>query len=342
MSITLSIVVPCFNSAEYMGGSIDSLLIEGTDDVEVVIVNDGSSDATAGIADDYAARYPGRVRAVHKENGGHGSAINAGLAVARGTYFKVLDSDDWLDPEAYREALALLRTWVRRDEPVDLLITNFVYEKQGKKRCQSVNYKRALPRNRVLGWPDVRSFLPWQPMLMHSMIYRTELLRDFGLDVPENCFYVDNYVAFAPLPKVRTLYYLEVDLYRYFIGRSDQSVNEKVMLSRIDQQLRVNRILIQSLSDARQKGIPWRLDRYMVNYATMVSTVSSALLIRDGSDAALQVKADLWDEIRAIDADVYRDMRRLPLGLAVSSHGKAATATVRYGYHIAHRIFGFN
>ena len=152
MSISLTIAVPCYNSEEYMRTSIDSLLWDWAPDVEVVIVNDGSKDGTARIADEYAQRYPDRVRVVHKVNGGHGSAINAGLEVARGAYFKVLDSDDWLDEGAFRRTLDLIRGWIANESAVDLLITNFVYEKQGKRNKQSVNYRRALPRSRTLGW----------------------------------------------------------------------------------------------------------------------------------------------------------------------------------------------
>ncbi len=342
MSISLTIAVPCFNSEEYMGTSIDSLLKEWAPDVEVVIVNDGSKDGTARIADEYVQRYPDRVRAVHKVNGGHGSAINAGLEVARGAYFKVLDSDDWLDEDAYRRTLDLIRGWIANESAVDLLITNFVYEKQGKRNKQSVNYRRALPRNRTLGWHQVRSFLPWQYMLMHSMIYRTELLRECQLQVPEHSFYVDNYFAFVPLPHVQSLYYLDVDLYRYFIGRDDQSVNEKVMISRIDQQININLKLVEALSGARKVGLPYRLERYMIDYVNLISTVSSTLLVREGSDVSVRKKGELWQAIDAIDAELSLEMRARALGKIVSADGPASERTIRAGYHVSRLVVGFN
>ena len=79
---------------------------------------------------------------------------------------------------------------------------------------------------------------------MHSVMYRTKLLRECGLELPKHTFYVDNIFVYHPLPHVKYLYYLNVNFYRYFIGRSDQSVNESVMIGRIDQQLKVNRIMI--------------------------------------------------------------------------------------------------
>ena len=95
----LSIAIPCYNSEAYMGKCVDSLL-EGGDDVEIIIVNDGSADRTGEIAEDYVRRYPGIVKAVHQENGGHGAAVNAGIENAGGLFFKVVDSDDWVKKEA--------------------------------------------------------------------------------------------------------------------------------------------------------------------------------------------------------------------------------------------------
>ena len=129
----LSITVPCYNSQDYMEKCVDSLLAGG-DDVEILIVDDGSADDTGRIADAYAARFPHIVRAIHQENGGHGEAVNVGLANASGLYFKVVDSDDWVNPEAYQVVMDTLEELTRGPQTLDMLITNFVYEKQGAAR----------------------------------------------------------------------------------------------------------------------------------------------------------------------------------------------------------------
>ena len=125
----LSIAVPCYNSQAYMRKCIDSLL-EGGEDVEILVVDDGSSDETAQIADEYAEKYPTIVKAIHQENGGHGEAVNTGIRNASGIYFKVVDSDDWVQKEAYLEILSTLSMFVKGSYTVDMLISNFVYEKQ--------------------------------------------------------------------------------------------------------------------------------------------------------------------------------------------------------------------
>ena len=111
----LSIAIPCYNSEAYMRRCIDSLL-PGGDEVEILIVDDGSAkDRTGEIADEYEANYPGICRAIHQENGGHGEAVNAGLRAASGVYFKVVDSDDWVNEDAYRQVLEVLRQFVYGD-----------------------------------------------------------------------------------------------------------------------------------------------------------------------------------------------------------------------------------
>ena len=126
----LTITVPSYNSEAYLDRCMATLL-PGGDEVEILIVDDGSTDRTAEIADEYERKYPGICRAVHQENGGHGEAVNAGIRNATGLYFKVVDSDDWVNEEAYAKILHTLGELVRGPETVDMLISNFVYEKQG-------------------------------------------------------------------------------------------------------------------------------------------------------------------------------------------------------------------
>ena len=142
----LSIAVPCYNSQDYMEKCVDSLL-KGGEDVEILIVDDGSKDATAEIADAYEKKYPTIVRAIHQENAGHGGAVNTGIANATGLYFKVVDSDDWVDEDAYHQILDKLKEIVGGSRTLDMFISNFVYEKQGAKHKKVMRYTKQLPQN---------------------------------------------------------------------------------------------------------------------------------------------------------------------------------------------------
>lgn len=334
----LSVAVPCYNSAAYMRHCIDTLLTGG-EEVEILIVNDGSTkDNTAEIADEYQARYPGRCKAVHKENGGHGDAVMHGLRAATGFYFKVVDSDDWVDEAALKRVLDALR--ILRDKGVDLVVANYVYEKEGVAHKHVVRYGNALPQERILTWEEVGSFRVGQYMLMHALIYRRQLLLDSGLELPKKTFYVDNLYAYQPLPLVKTLYYIDADLYRYYIGRSDQSVNESIMISRIDQQIRVNKMMMQVYATAE---IPTRRERrYMLKHLEIVTTVSSILLVKGGSEEQLAKKQQLWDEMKRDYPKVYRQLRRRPLGVALNLPGKLGRKFMLFGYAVSQRIFGFN
>ena len=123
----LTITVPSYNSEAYLDRCMATLL-PGGDEVEILIVDDGSTDRTAEIADEYERKYPNIVRAIHKENGGHGDAVTTGIRNATGLFFKVVDSDDSLAPEAYKQVLDFLRRIVKKNHELDMLISNFVYD----------------------------------------------------------------------------------------------------------------------------------------------------------------------------------------------------------------------
>lgn len=335
----LSIVVPCYNSQDYMCRCIDSLL-PGGDDVEILIVNDGSKDRTAAIAEEYQYKYNSIVRAIHQPNKGHGGAVNTGIQKATGQYIKIVDSDDWVDKGAYTKILKTLKDFSKNNSHVDMLVSNFVYEKDGKRNKKVMRYDGILPEGSSFTWEQVGRFRMGQYILMHSVIYRTEFLRDCGLSLPEHTFYVDNLYAYVPLPYVKTLYYLNVDFYRYYIGREDQSVNESVMLRRIDQQLRVNMLMLEQvrLEDITNKS----LRRYMTNYLEIITAISSILLIRSGDPEDLEKMNDLWYKIKQQGPLLYRRLRWCFIGNLIHLPGKVGRRITVFAYQVTQRIVGFN
>ena len=338
----LSFAVPCYNSAAYMRKCVDSLL-KGGEDVEILIVDDGSTDETARIADEYEKEHPSVVRAIHKENGGHGSAVNAGIENAQGLYFKVVDSDDWVKEEAYRKILETLKSLTGGEKVLDMLVSNFVYEKLGQERHKVMRYRHAMPVDRIFGWDEGKHFHKGQYILMHSVIFRTRLLKECGLKLPEHTFYVDNLYVFEPLPYVKNMYYLDVNFYRYYIGRADQSVNEEIMISRIDQQLKVNKLMIDYLVDKKQELLKnKRQYQYMRNYLEIITTVSSILLIRADTKESLQMKKELWQYLKGKDRKLYLWMRNGIMGSAMNLPGRGGRKISVESYKICQRIFKFN
>lgn len=335
----LSIAIPCYNSQDYMERCIKSLL-PGGDDVEILVVDDGSQDMTPEIADAYQKKYPGIVRAIHQTNGGHGEAVNTGLANAQGLYFKVVDSDDWVDLESYEKILGTLRDIVGSTHTLDMLISNFVYEKEGSKHKKVMKYTSSLVQDKIFTWNDVRHMRKGQYLLMHSVIYRTKLLRECGLHLPRHTFYVDNLYVYEPLPHVKTMYYLDVDFYRYYIGRDDQSVNETVMIQRIDQQIKVNKIMVDSYDLWK---IPnKKLRKYMFNYLEIITVISTVLLIRSGTAENLEKKRELWSYIKQSDLRLFHRLRNGIMGNTMNLPGKSGRRISVAAYKIAQKVVGFN
>ncbi len=337
----ITFAIPCYNSADYMDACIESLLPCG-EDAEIIIVDDGSTkDDTPAKADEWAGRYPTIIKAIHQENGGHGEAVNTGLRNASGLYYKVVDSDDWLDHDALMQLMDLIRRLhAIEDEAVDLIIANYVYEHVEDGTQTPIRYEGILPKDRIFCWDEVGTFLPSQNLLMHSLIYRTQVLRDSKINLPKHTFYVDNIFAYVPLPSVKTLYYLDIDLYRYFIGREDQSVNEAVMVSRIEQQLAITRIMIDSVDLSQVESKP--LVRYMISYLAMMMTICSIFTVLSDRPDKLELKAGIWNYLKQHDEKLYRRVRYGARGLGSNLPGPLGRRTSVGFYHIAQRLFKFN
>ena len=337
----VSFVVPCYNSSAYMDRCLESLLI-GASDVEVIIVDDGSTrDDTAAKADAWADRYPGIVKVIHQTNKGHGGAVMAGLSAATGEYLIVVDSDDWLDRGALETLLDKLRTLVTSEQPVDLVVTNYVYEHAALNRSKVVRFRGAMPQNRVFRWADVGFFGPGQNLMIHATVFRTQVLRDCGLQLPEHTFYVDNIFVYVPLPYVKTLYYLPVNLYRYYIGREDQSVNQRVLVRQLDQQMRVTDFMVDAVKLPDDVPEP-RHAKFMREVLGAIVAASSGIAVSAGTPEALAMRAAMWAHLHAVDPALAKLIRRQPLVFATNLPGRAGQAFTAAGYRFAHWVYPFN
>lgn len=335
----LSVVVPSYNSEAYLDRCLETL-VNYDNQLEVIIVNDGSTDRTAEIAQQWVEKHPCCVRVVHQENKGHGGAVNAGIAAATGLYLKVVDSDDWVNREAMRTALKELQHSVAIGENVDMLVTNFVYEKQGRDRKVVMRFRNALPVRKTVGWDGLGTLRYEQYLLMHAVTFRTQVLRDSRVKLPEKTFYVDFVFTFVPLPYVKTIRYIDVDLYRYFIGREDQSVNEKVMITRTDQLQRVNNELVDHMP-LREQLDP-KLFRYMIHYLRINFASLSVFLALAGGEEHLRQREALWKKVKTERPDIYRPLATGLLGRGISIPGRLGGLIAVAGYRISTAILGFN
>ncbi len=333
----LTVTVPCYNSQDYVKNCIDSLLVGG-ERVEIIIINDGSTDTTGEIADEYARKYPDIIKVIHQENGGHGEGINQGIKHATGRYFKVVDSDDTLSDDfpAFLDALQRCEN----EGGVDLAITNYYYVHSDSVGDRSINYSNALPKERIFEWSDTRRFRTHQMLTIHSCTFRTELLRSWDEPLPKKVFYEDNLMICKTLPRVKKMYYLPVDLYRYWIGRPDQSVQESVAMKRYSHQILVTeKSFVACDLDSTKEP---KLKKYLKHELFLmfgISIMFARLNKSDETDAAVR---KMWKNCRLHNrkwANYYR--YRSPLAL-ICIGGKFGRALTIFFYRIANKIVRFN
>lgn len=329
----LTITVPCYNSQAYMRTCIESLL-KGGDRVEIIVINDGSKDDTGKIGDEYAAAYPNIVKVVHQENGGHGAGINQGLAHATGKYFKVVDSDDCVSDDfvSFLDQLEKIET--------DLMVTNYYYVHHDGVGDKAIRYANALPENQVFTWNEVKRFLPHQLLTIHSCTFRTECMRKSGMNLPLHTFYEDNLMVCTVLPYVEKLYYMDINLYRYTIGREGQSVAQAATMRNYRHQLLVAEECFAAVERANPQNK--NLKQHLKHELFMmfgIATIFSRLNDTDEADANLK---KMWDNCAAMNAKKADYYRKRTVLAFVNIPGSAGRKVVKSVYAFSHKIVRFN
>lgn len=330
----LSITVPCYNSEEYMERCIESLLTGG-ERVEIIIVNDGSKDTTGAIADAYAAKYPTIVRVIHQENQGHGGGINNGLKAASGKYFKVVDSDDAVNLEAYTRYLdALEKT------DADMVVTNYVYTHDDSSLDKAIKYNNVFPDGKLVGWDKTHRFGPTQYLTIHSVTYKREKMLESGLNLPLHLFYEDNLMVFTVLPYIESILYLNADLYLYTIGRDGQSVQESIIMKRYRHQIEASKRLFiaHHLGDIKNK----KLRRYMYHELVMLLLIASVFGRLNKTAVAEEDVQNMWKECAEFDKKYAHRIKRSSLAAWVNMRGKFGRDIGIALYRFAHKVVNFN
>lgn len=256
----LSVVVPSYNASKYLDFNLQSFLRPSVPEkLEVIVVDDGSTDDTARIADAYHEKYPETIKVIHKENGGHGSGINAGLRAATGKYFKVVDADDWVDHEALERLLDYIASFDAaaanadtdidaaqvqadvkaraRDKAVscpDVIYNNYYWRLTDEAKSPDA-YERKTEFTEPFSGVEYRKVYDFESIAdrcyvkMHNMTIRTDILREHQIHIDERCYYVDMEYILYPVPYVETIAFLPEFLYQYQIGRQGQSMNPAKM-----------------------------------------------------------------------------------------------------------------
>lgn len=269
----------------YLRQCLDSLLVhENFYRLEVLVVNDGSKDATLNIAREYEDKYPEVFKVIDKPNGNYGSCINRGLEEATGKYVKVLDADDSFDTQGFEKFLEQLI-----NTQADLVLSDFV--KVSNTGSVIGKYHFDLPTEIEQRMEDVCTEPSFMEMQMHAITYRLQMLRDIHYCQTEGISYTDQQWMFMPMRVVRKVSYSPITVYRYLIGREGQTVNADV-LKYVTHLIPCMRDIIIFYEKNRQ-GISRELDTYYKQTVLIPMTKCIYVdLLLDGSAKARAMLRD--------------------------------------------------
>lgn len=221
----LTVVVPTYNMEQFLPRCLDSIIsLQMVNDVEILVVNDGSKDNSLKVARAYEVRYPDSVRVIDKKNGNYGSTVNRGIQEATGKYFRILDADDFFN----REALVYFMSKLKQTD-VDMVVTNYVRQHSSGYsspiKAIGVDYDYIYDFEEF----DVRLRKLYINFVMHGITYRTSILKEQCIKLSEGISYTDTEYCFYPLPYVKRLVFIDCFLYQYQIGREGQTISLEAM-----------------------------------------------------------------------------------------------------------------
>lgn len=296
MGKTLTISIAAYNMEKYIRRALDSLIDERIiEDLEIFVIDDGGQDATLKIAKDYAERYPSSIFLVHKENGGYGTTVNYGIAHAKGKYFKLLDGDDWLD----RDGLYALVNQLKAVD-CDVMLTNYLTGPD----------ENHLEKHQIEGLENQKAIdiceLNLKEMVWHAEItFKTTMLRGIGLSLPEHMLYTDTIYALEPFAFADTIYFYNIEVYCYYIGREGQSMSKSVRKKHRAEQWKIIEMLCGSYERKKKDG-------HHVDYFGHAISIAYAGAFREFIQTAKLLAAEAaafqsYDyRIRTISADIYQ------------------------------------
>lgn len=217
---TLTFLIPCYNVSSCVSHCIDSMLVDDIlDDIEILLINDGSKDNTLEILHQYKAKYPSIIRVINKENGGWGTAINLGIREAKGKYLKEVDADDWVSSDNLKEYVAFLKA-----NEIDYIATDYTEYFKAEDKYTRHSYQKDIYNN-LMSLNDFweNHSTAWD-FPIHAITYRTQVLCDNEIKVGDR-YYGDIEYNLYPLPHVQTICILPFNITVYFRGSDEQSTS---------------------------------------------------------------------------------------------------------------------
>lgn len=308
MQKLLTIIVPTYNMEAYLDKCLTSLIVGDADsrlmqELEVLVINDGSTDRSSAIAHGYEARYPATFRVVDKENGNYGSCINAALPLVTGKYVKTLDADDWFDTVAFREFLVWLE-----DKDVDAVFTDFYVVRGG---VETLSRRLSLTPDAELLFAD--HYRQMYDVYMHRTTYNRRIFDGLGYHQTEGLYYTDGEWMFLPLSRIRTFIYHPIGLYRYLLGRAGQSMDPEVRKKNFFMRVELMFSYIRTYESCRKEGgkrngIPVNMDFLWDICLDRTMSVYSSLFTIPDKEAREEQLRKMDDRIKQQHPHLYAEL----------------------------------
>lgn len=313
MDKILSIVIPAYNVERYLKRCLSSIAFIKLDllkKIEVLVINDGSTDKTPDIALEYCRKYPGIFYLHSKENGGHGSAINTGISYAKGKYFKIVDGDDWLSAKGLQKFIGVLES-----QDADIVASDYlcIKDKTGeilaRKTC--TDDKTQYGKIFYMSKGDIKKVIK-----MHSLTIKTIYLKSIPYKIDEHCFYVDVEYITYPMLNVESVYYTDICLYMYRLGRNGQSVDIKSMQKNRKQHMRVYCSLTNFYKMSVKKGIAPNTRKYIEKCIAQVIENQFQIYISLGLQKGIKKELQEWDcELKKQYPRIYKSTEKKSITL---------------------------
>lgn len=336
----ITFCVPSYNSEEYLHYALDSLI--GHEEAEVLIIDDGSKDGTLAIAQEYQERYPEIFKAIHQENKGHGGAINTAVSLATGEYFKVLDSDDWVDKGAYDKLIDFLKNQ-KNDRKSDLILMDYVYQQGRDNPTTRIGFRFYFPTNEVVELSQMRNHMRLQDnVTLHSAIYRLAVIKESGVTLPEHCSYEDNYFVYAPMGLIKTVAYIPEPLYQYLIGRDGQSMTRETCIRKYHDFVRCGELIFRCFDVMKFEETDKKRYRLMRHHLILSMIFLVIYPQLNGDPKAIE---EMNEAMKRCEENNPKQYAMVVRSLRVSTFfrkGKPAKKRAKFWYSVAHLFVKFN
>lgn len=303
MDKILTISIAAYNVEKFIKKTLDSLIIENMNLLEVLVINDGSSDNTLQIAKEYEKKYPDTFKIIDKENGGYGSTINTGIQYATGKYFKQLDGDDWYVTKNLNDLCLKLQTI-----NVDMLYTPYI-------KHNIIDGTEKVVENDItkhLEVTDLEEAIKYaNPVFyMHNIAFRTEILKSNNIKIDEKCFYTDTEYVLFPTIYCKTISILNIPIYVYRYGDENQSIGKVGKLKHYKDHLKMSNSLLLKVNDIQQ--LPFNLSEYFKEYLASIysSGIANYLMILTPTKENYKLIKEYDKKISDTSKDIYIKMNK--------------------------------